>query len=262
MIQYLQRLKKRKGFTLIELIVVIAIIAVLSALIIPNLVGNRGSVTGANSCAEDYYTIMQMLFTKYSKYENHLSRALKAEAETIKAGGVVDNRLVRYDEQNLGNFPVNQFTFIELNVVNNQVVYFHVSDTLEKLLNDTRGAASLTPFEEQLMRDFDATTDGTTDGTYYALIETKKITRGAPGSTDFSITVKVHSAYYTRFRLDAVTGDLGNYQKTLMFADNNILPNKEVMGCFTDRKASAGTGFIGSVGTYFMNVDGSLVPTA
>lgn len=261
MIQYLQRLKKRKGFTLIELIVVLAIIAVLSALIIPNLVGNRGSITGANSCAEDYYTIMQMLFTKYSKYENHLSRALKAEADAIKAGGVVDDRLVKYDEQNLGNYPVNKYTYIELSIVNNQVVYFHVSDTLEKLLNDTRGATSLTPFEEQLMRDFDATTDGTTDGTYYALIETNKVTRGSTG-TDFSITVKVHSAYYTRFRLDAVTGSPANYQGTLLFADDNRLANKEIMGCFTDRKPSGGTGYIGAAGTYFMNVDGSLVPTA
>lgn len=39
MIQYLQRLKAKKGFTLVELIVVIAIIAILAAILIPLLGG-------------------------------------------------------------------------------------------------------------------------------------------------------------------------------------------------------------------------------
>lgn len=54
MITYLQKLKAKKGFTLVELIVVVAIIAVLTALIVPNVVGqlNNASITAANTTAK------------------------------------------------------------------------------------------------------------------------------------------------------------------------------------------------------------------
>ena len=39
MIQYLQRLKHKKGFTLVELAVVVGIIVVLTAIIMVNMIG-------------------------------------------------------------------------------------------------------------------------------------------------------------------------------------------------------------------------------
>ena len=53
---------KRKGFTLIELIVVIAILAILAALLIPAMIGYiaKGKIQNANSAAKEVFTGMNL----------------------------------------------------------------------------------------------------------------------------------------------------------------------------------------------------------
>lgn len=73
MIRFLQRQRAKKGFTIIELIVVIAIIAVLMAVVLPFLNNENSRKKEANSAAKDFYSGVQMVMSKYSFFDGDLS---------------------------------------------------------------------------------------------------------------------------------------------------------------------------------------------
>ncbi len=96
MVRYLQRGKARKGFTIIELIVVIAIIAILTAVILPQLSSERSRKNEAKSAATDFYAAVQMVMSKFSLYDGKLSIAY-TNNENLG--------LVRYYPMMGGNYP-------------------------------------------------------------------------------------------------------------------------------------------------------------
>ena len=244
MIQYLQKLKKSRGFTLIELIVVIALIAVLSAVILTSTRDDSKERTAANSRAQDFYTCVQYNYMVYEKYEHALSVDIDADPTA---------QIKYYPELN-GNFPTIDFTFIEMCIDNGVIQYVHTAADLETLVNDTREDTAPTPYETRLMDDFKVTIDSGTDGFYYALVEKRNSSTGA---FDYTTLVKVHSAYYSPERLPLKTAASDAYREgELLFVDDAKLANHQIMGACTDYKS--GGYYIGTPGSYFMGMTSSL----
>lgn len=79
-------MRKRKGFTLIELMIVIAIIAILAAILVPNFLRarNQGQLTACKSNLKNMGTALEMYSTDYSgTYPSAASRLTTTYLQTL-----------------------------------------------------------------------------------------------------------------------------------------------------------------------------------
>ena len=95
----------KKGFTLVELVVVLAIIGVLAAILIPTLVGYtvRSQVVAADSTASNIRKVINNFLTEAdaSKYGMKITQSAVCEGEIIVSGGtwtltVTDNSVFNH----------------------------------------------------------------------------------------------------------------------------------------------------------------------
>lgn len=86
MLKKIQKLKHKKGFTLVELIVVIAIVATLTAVIVP-LIGRYSTQAAYTSLQDSAKTISNNLNTCISAYTAAGSPASCTQIKGVKSGG-------------------------------------------------------------------------------------------------------------------------------------------------------------------------------
>lgn len=115
MIRYFQKLKNKKGFTMIELIVVIAVIAALTAIMIP-LMSNNGGIARAQAQAKSFYFAAQDIMIDYKSsthsgtegfYSVEGKSAAAADISTGKEETFVFLMLETASEQGLINLTVS-----------------------------------------------------------------------------------------------------------------------------------------------------------
>ena len=88
----IRRLQKKKGFTIVELIVVIAIIGIVAAILVPTMLGYAISsrVTSANSTASDLQKAINLFLTEANtqEYGMFVSRSNNTEMQVSITNGV------------------------------------------------------------------------------------------------------------------------------------------------------------------------------
>lgn len=255
MIKYLQKLRRKKGFTMVELIVVIAILAIMATVILLNMDNRRTRVKAANAAAADFYVAVQSAFTRYMTYPGHLSPTFRDNPATP---------FMKYYKGANGNYPYDAATAasptpitndnypspaklcIEVKVEKSKVVYVNCSmgllgapgGLLDTDTDDNSEFGRLLKMEIEKRIEYQ-------NGYYYASISC---------TPEYNIANKIERmdtvvVDYTAFSYDKLSN--GNMEDYTFSNDDNILLNGEICGTEAPSKDRAGNSIprIGTGGT-------------
>ncbi|MGN1108463.1 MAG: prepilin-type N-terminal cleavage/methylation domain-containing protein [Oscillospiraceae bacterium] len=160
MIKYLQRLKGKKGFTIVELVVVVAIIAVLITIMSAALLGgNTEKILSANASAEAFFPACQLAFTRAQLTEREL---VTYEPTDIK--------FIEYKEGK-NQIADGKFLFVEAKFEQSGIVGLHINYTLNELMARDDFTAAMTALERYLATNINEYLADSYDGYFYAQVD-------------------------------------------------------------------------------------------
>lgn len=248
MLRYLHRLREKRGFTIVELIVVIAIIAVLAAMVFPLFSNDDAKRDSAEIYAADFYASLQYCMTRYQKTEYHINTDM-AKAAADFAADPSKIPYVMYDPtkgQNVFYMPGGDTSYnIYIEVSYDKGINFvNVAHSLQELVNENPSSSDIA-FEQLLENDLEGIMNEAGAGFYYAVVKYD--------STNFG-NFKVLTAHYCQDALPDC-GSAATYKNdNLMFVDEAQLQCGIICGtCSSDQNATGV--YTGTLGTYFLNVD-------
>lgn len=159
MMRYLHRLKGRKGFTLVELVVVVGIAAVLMAVIlVGSLGGNTEEVLAANSSASSFFTASQLTLT----------RAQLTERSIVDYG--TETKFIEY--KNGANTLNDKYLFIEAKFdPKSGVVGVHIDNYLDKLMTRDDSYSDMTKLEKYIATNLGEYMADSFDGYFYCMAD-------------------------------------------------------------------------------------------
>lgn len=266
MIHKLQRLKSKRGFTMLELVVVIAIIGIMLAAVLVGGNNRQSRINSANSSASDFYSALQTEFTNFQMFDGPLTMSLN-DAYAGKVAGITkiadigansQYGGIKYYPAAGGNYPYAGNTlaaethrdgtpkaaelYLEFHAVNGRITVSW-ANSMSDLINSNAAPANseLGAVLKQEMED----RIEYSDGYYYAKVSYALPSMAGianPTKYDYRCnSVKVDWTAYTKKRMTATNS------ATYMFKSQNLLSNGQVCG------VCAGGGLtLGTTGTSFL----------
>lgn len=260
MIRKLQAFRARKGFTIVELIVVIAIIGVLMAVILPALSSANSRKQEARSAAQDFYAAVQTIMTKYSLYEGPLSPAYQVNPDLgeIRYFPEMGGNYPYKAGTTAGNVPATASIYVEVTTKNTDItnINTYTEDASDSQyangiglyhLCERSSANSNTEFG-RLLRDEIAKRISYQDGYYYAKITyTYKEAGGTIPAKMEAETVKVEYTGFGRKPLPSAAGkNFADWSNSVMFGEDYRLADGDIFGVSAPLKDGTVVGFAGS----------------
>lgn len=204
MVKYLAGLKRKKGFTLVELVVVIAIIAVLMTIGMMSMLDERAEkLILANSNAQSLFTATQLAFTRMQFTERGLV--------DYDAG---DEKYITY---NAGQkMTAGKYLFLELEATEQGLQYVHVDYTINGLM--ARPDKTMTKLEKYILNALNTGIADAYNGYFYAQVDEN---------------FRVICTHFSDYRLPTYVSNPSAYRTSLTFTEAGRI-NHITVGTYCD----------------------------